>query len=238
MSVTPLSSFPITHKWPAVHPDRLQLYSLPTPNGVKVSIMLEETGLPYEPHLVRFDHNDQLTPEFLSLNPNNKIPAILDPNGPGGRPLALFESGAILVYLAEKTGKFLGADPAARYETLQWLMFQMGGVGPMFGQLGYFHKFAGKDYEDKRPRDRYVAESRRLLKVLEQRLAERDWIMGTDYSIADIAVWPWVNNLVNFYGAGDLVGYAEFPNLARVVAAFTARPAVQAGLNIPARPAS
>jgi GST-like protein len=229
------SAFPITRKWPAAHPERLQLYSLPTPNGVKVSIMLEETGLPYEAHLVRFDANDQLTPEFLSLNPNNKIPAILDPHGPGGRPLALFESGAILVYLAEKTGRFLPADPAARYETLQWLMFQMGGVGPMFGQLGFFHKFAGKDYDDKRPRDRYVAESRRLLAVLDQRLAGRDWIMGADYGIADMAIWPWVNNLVGFYGAADLVGYADFIEVARVVDAFKARPAVQRGLNIPAR---
>ena len=158
-----LADFPITAKWPAAHPERIQLYSLPTPNGVKVSILLEELGLPYEPHRVAFDTNDQLSPEFLSLNPNNKIPAILDPNGPGGKPLALFESGAILIYLAEKAGKFLPQDPALRYETLQWLMFQMGGVGPMFGQLGFFHKFAGKDFEDKRPRDRYVAETRRLL---------------------------------------------------------------------------
>jgi len=236
--MTDLSAFPITQKWPAQHPERLQLYSLPTPNGVKVSILLEETGLPYEPHLVRFDTNDQLTPEFLSLNPNNKIPAILDPQGPGGKPLALFESGAILIYLAEKSGQFLPADPAQRYETLQWLMFQMGGVGPMFGQLGFFHKFAGKEYEDKRPRDRYVAESRRLLNVLNQRLTGRQWIMGDDYTIADIAILPWVNNLVVFYGAGDLVGYADFPELARVVQAFLARPAVQRGLGIPARPAA
>jgi GST-like protein len=171
--MTDLSRFPITRKWPPQHPDRLQLYSLPTPNGVKVSIMLEETGLPYEPHLVSFDRNDQLSPEFLSLNPNNKIPAILDPQGPGGQPLALFESGAILVYLAEKTGQLMPRDAARRYEALQWLMFQMSGIGPMFGQVGFFHKFAGKDYEDKRPRDRYVAESRRLLKVLEQRLFDR-----------------------------------------------------------------
>jgi len=226
---------PITAKWPAVHPDRLQLYSLPTPNGVKVSILLEETGLPYEPHLVSFETNDQLSPEFLALNPNNKIPAILDPNGPGGQPLALFESGAILVYLAEKTGRFLPQDAAARYETLQWLMWQMGGVGPMFGQLGFFHKFAGKDYEDKRPRDRYVAESKRLLGVLEQRLTGRDWIMGSDYTIADIAVFPWVRNLVGFYGAGDLVGFDASPQVQRVLAAFVARPAVQRGLEIPAR---
>jgi GSH-dependent disulfide-bond oxidoreductase len=230
-----LSAFPITRKWPAAHPERLQLYSLPTPNGVKVSIMLEECGLPYEPHLVRFDANDQLTPEFLSLNPNNKIPAILDPQGPGGRPLALFESGAILIYLAEKTGRFLPVDPAARYETLQWLMFQMGGVGPMFGQLGFFHKFAGKDYEDKRPRDRFVAESRRLLAVLNQRLAGRDWVMGSDYTIADMAIWPWVNNLVGFYEAADLVGFAGYPELARVLGAFRQRPAVLSGLAIPKR---
>lgn len=229
-----LSDFPITAKWPAQHPDRLQLYSLPTPNGVKVSIALEELGLPYEAHKVDFASNDQTSPAFLSLNPNNKIPAIVDPNGPGGKPLALFESGAILVYLAEKTGQLLPTDAAQRYETLQWLMFQMGGIGPMFGQLGFFHKFAGKDIEDKRPRDRYVAESRRLLGVLEQRVAGRQWIMGEPYTIADIAIWPWVRNLVGFYGAGDLVGYADFPEVARVVAAFAARPAVARGLGIPA----
>jgi GST-like protein len=233
--MTDLSAFPITHKWPAAHPERLQLYSLPTPNGVKVSIALEELGLPYEPHLVSFDRNDQLSPEFLSLNPNNKIPAILDPNDPGGRPLALFESGAILVYLAEKTGRLLPTDPAARYQALQWLMFQMGGVGPMFGQLGFFHKFAGKDYEDKRPRDRYAAESRRLLGVLERQVSGRAWLLGDDYSIADIATWPWVNNLVGFYGAGELVGFADFPEVQRVLAAFVARPAVQRGLLIPER---
>jgi GST-like protein len=230
-----LAAFPITQKWPATHPDRLQLYSLPTPNGVKVSIMLEETGLPYEPHLVSFDTNDQMSPAFLSLNPNNKIPAILDPDGPGGKPLALFESGAILVYLAEKTGQFLPQDPAARYETLQWLMFQMGGVGPMFGQLGFFHRFAGKEYEDKRPRDRYVNESKRLLNVLNQRMEGRAWLMGDDYTIADIATWPWVRNLVGFYGAGEIVGFADFPHLARVLEAFEQRPAVQRGLTIPAR---
>ena len=233
--MTDLSSFAITQKWPAQHPERLQLYSLPTPNGVKVSIFLEETGLAYEPHLVNFATNDQLTPEFISLNPNNKIPAILDPNGPGGQPLALFESGAILIYLAEKTGQLLPADPAARYETIQWLMFQMGGIGPMFGQLGFFHKFAGKDYEDKRPRDRYVAESKRLLGVLEQRLAGRAWVMGDDYGIADIATFPWVGNLIGFYGVGDLVGIQDFPNVARVLAAFQARPAVVRGLSIPSR---
>ena len=195
--MTPLTH-PITQKWPAQHPDRLQLYSLNTPNGVKASIMLEETGLPYEAHLVSFERNDQLSSAFLSLNPNNKIPAIIDPNGPGGQPLALFESGAILLYLAEKTGHFLSQDAALRYETIQWLMFQVGGIGPMFGQLGFFNKFAGKDYEDKRPRDRYAAEARRLLAVLNQRLEGRTWIMGDDYTIADIAIFPWVRNLIGY----------------------------------------
>ncbi len=230
-----LSDFPVTQKWPAQHPDRLQLYSLPTPNGVKVSIMLEETGLPYEVHLVDFGKNDQLTPEFLSLSPNNKIPAILDPNGPGGKSLALFESGAILIYLAEKTGQLMPKDEAQRFETIQWLMWQMGGVGPMFGQLGFFHKFAGKDYEDKRPRDRYVSESKRLLGVLNQRLDNRAWIMGDEYTVADIAVFPWVRNLVGFYEAGDLVGINDFPNVQRALAAFVVRPAVVKGLAIPAR---
>ncbi|MGO4394638.1 glutathione S-transferase N-terminal domain-containing protein [Variovorax sp. M-6] len=233
--MTDLSAYPITQKWPAAHPDRLQLYSLPTPNGVKVSIMLEETGLAYEPHLVSFESNDQNSPEFLSLSPNNKIPAILDPNGPGGKPLALFESGAILLYLADKTGQLIPQEPAGRYEAIQWLMFQMGGIGPMFGQVGFFNKFAGKDYEDKRPRDRYVAESKRLLKVLDRQLEGRDWILGDGYSIADIATFPWVRNLIGFYEAGELVGIADFPNVMRVLEAFVARPAVVAGLNIPAR---
>jgi GST-like protein len=230
-----LSSFAITRKWPARQPDRLQLYSLPTPNGVKVSIMLEETGLPYEAHLVNFETGDQMSPEFLSLNPNNKIPAILDPDGPGGKPLALFESGAILVYLADKTGQLIPQDAAGRYEALQWLMFQMGGIGPMFGQLGFFNKFAGKDYEDKRPRDRYVAESKRLLGVLDKRLEDRSWVMGDNYSIADIAIFPWVRNLVGFYEAGDLVGFSDFKNVARALETFVARPAVVRGLGIPKR---
>jgi GST-like protein len=231
--MTTLSSFPITRKWPAQHPDRIQLYSLPTPNGVKVSIMLEETGLAYEPHKVNFEQNDQLSPEFLSLNPNNKIPAIIDPQGPGGVPLALFESGAILIYLADKSGQLMPKDGAARYETMQWLMFQMGGIGPMFGQVGFFNKFAGKDYEDKRPRDRYVAETRRLLGVLNQQLADREWLLGGMYTIADIATFPWVRNLLGFYEAGELVGIADFPHVTRVLAAFLARPAVAWGLLIP-----
>jgi len=233
--MTDLSAFPITKKWPAQHPERIQLYSLPTPNGIKVSLMLEESGLAYEPHLVRFDANDQLSPEFLSLNPNNKIPAILDPHGPDGKPLALFESGAILIYLADKCGKFLAPEGQARYEAIQWLMFQMGGIGPMFGQLGFFHRFAGKEYEDKRPRDRYVAESRRLLGVLEGQLTGREWIMGDQYTIADMATFPWVRNLVGFYEAGDLVGIGDFPNVTRVLGAFLARPAVTRAIDIPHR---
>ena len=230
-----LSTFAVTRRWPAKHPDRLQLYSLPTPNGVKVSIMLEETGLPYEPYLVDFDTNDQLSPEFLSLNPNNKIPAIIDPNGPEGVPLPLFESGAILLYLAEKTGKLLPRAAGARYQCLQWVFFQVGGIGPMFGQLGFFHKFAGREWEDKRPRDRYVAESRRLLKVVDRHLESREWMMGAEFSIADIAIFPMVRNLVGYYGAGELVQFSEFRHVARALEAFLARPAVTRGLSIPAR---
>jgi GSH-dependent disulfide-bond oxidoreductase len=230
-----LSSFPITKRWPAKNPDIIQLYSLPTPNGVKVSIALEELGLSYEPHLIDFATNDQMSEEFISLNPNNKIPAIIDPNGPDGKPLALWESGAILMYLAEKTGKLIPADAAGRYQTLQWVLFQVGGVGPMFGQLGFFHKFAGKDYEDKRPRDRYVAESKRLLGVLDKWLEGKDWVMGDQYTIADIAIFPWVRGLVGFYAAGDLVGYGDFKNVDRVLQKFVTRPAVEKGANIPAR---
>ena len=234
--MTGLEQFPVARKWPARHPDRIQLYSLTTPNGVKASVMLEETGLPYEPHRVAFDAHDQKSPEFTSLNPYQKIPALIDPNGPGGRPLALFESGAILIYLAEKSGRFLPADAAARYHTLQWLMFQVAGIGPMFGQVGYFTRFAGKQIEDKRPRDRYVAEARRLLEVLEQRLQGRAWVMGDDYTIADIATFPMVRNLIGYYEAGPLVGIDDFPQVLRALQAFVARPAVARGLAIPARP--
>jgi GST-like protein len=233
--MTDLHDFAITKKWPPQHPDRIQLYGLPTPNGVKVSILLEEAGLPYEAHLVNFDSQDQLTPEFKSLNPYGKIPAIIDPDGPGGEPLPLFESGAILIYLADKSGLFLARDGSQRYETLQWLMFQMGGVGPMFGQVGFFHKFAGKDFEDKRPRDRYVGEAKRLLQVLDSRLASRAWLMGDDYTIADMATFPWVRNLVGFYGAGELVGIASYPSVTRALETFLARPAVSRGLQVPKR---
>lgn len=231
-----LSHFPITKRWLAKHPDRLQLYSLPTPNGVKVSIMLEEIGLPYEPHTINIGANETWTPEFLSLNPNGKIPAIIDPDGPGGKPLGLFESGAILQYLAEKTGKLLPSDPAARYETIQWVYFQMASIGPMFGQLGFFYKFAGREYEDKRPMQRYRDETKRLLGVLETRLGGRDWLMGKDYTIADIATLGWVRNLIGFYGAREIVEYDTLRNVPRWLEAGLARPAVQRGIEIPKRP--
>ena len=215
----------------------IDVYSWPTPNGHKVHIMLEECGLPYRVHGVDIGAGDQFNPDFLSISPNNKIPAIVDAHGPDGKPISLFESGAILVYLAARTGQLMPQDDAARFETLQWVMFQMGGIGPMFGQVGFFHKFAGKDYEDKRPRDRYVSESRRLLQVLDRHLEGKAWIMGDEYTIADIASFPWINNLVGFYEAGDLVGFGDFANVKRVLGAFLARPAVQRGLKIPARPA-
>lgn len=229
------ADFPVTRRWPPKYPDRLQLYTLGTPNGVKVSIALEEIGLPYEAHRVSFADNDQFTPEFLSLNPNNKIPAILDPDGPGGAPLPLWESGAILLYLADKTGKLIARDPADRWQAVQWLIFQMSGLGPMFGQVGYFHHFAGKEIEDKRPLDRYVAESKRILGVLDRQLSDRDWIVGA-YSIADIAVFPWIWNIIENYKAGDFLDIRSFANVMRAHAAFMARPAVERGLKIPVKP--
>lgn len=228
--MTDLSAFRVTTKWPAAHPDRIQYYGLPTPNGVKVSIMLEECDLPYEAHRVDFATDDQKSPEFLSLNPNGKIPAIIDPDGPDGKPLALFESGAILLYLAEKTGKFLGRTAADRWHAIQWLMFQMGGLGPMFGQVGFFVKFAGREWDDKRPRDRYVEEAKRLLRVMDGALAGREWFLGDEYSVADIATLGWVRNLIGFYGAGEIVGFERFGNVRAWLDRGLARPAVQRGL--------
>ena len=230
-----LSAFPIAARWPAQHPDRLQLYSFATPNGVKASIALEELGLPYEAHAVRIGQNETWTPEYLSLNPNGKIPAIIDPDGPGGKPLALFESAAILLYLADKTGRLMPTDPAERYEAIQWLFFQMAAIGPMFGQVGFFHKFAGRDYEDKRPLQRYVAEAKRLLGVLEDRLAGRTWMMGDDYSMVDISLIGWVRNINGFYEAGELVEYDKLRHVPAWLERGLARPAVQRGLNIPPR---
>ena len=230
-----LADFSITRKWPATRPDLLQLYSLPTPNGVKVSILLEELGMPYEVHQVSFESSDQMSPEFIGTFPNNKIPAIIDPNGPGGQPIALFESGAIMVYLAEKTGQFLPLDPMLRYATLQWLMFQMGGIGPMFGQVGFFNIYGGKDFEDKRPLMRYVNESKRLLGVLDKHLAGKQWMVGDEYTIADMAIFPWIRNMIVRYNAEELVGWGHYPEVSRVLSHWLQRPAVQRGLLIPAR---
>lgn len=232
--MTSITAHPITARWPAQDPSKLQLYSFPTPNGVKVSIALEEMGIPYEAHLVGLMNGDVMTDEFLSLNPNNKIPAIIDPNGPDGTQIELFESGAILIYLAEKSGKLLPIEPKARYETLQWVMFQMGGLGPMLGQLGFFYKFAGAAMEDPTARDRYIGEAKRLLAVLDKQLEGKDWITG-DYSIADIAIAPWLNSL-DFYGAKDVVGYHDLKNVPAYVDRFYARPAVEKAKNIPPVP--
>lgn len=232
--MTSITAHPITARWPAQDPSKLQLYSFPTPNGVKVSIALEEMGIPYEAHLVGLMNGDVMTHEFLSLNPNNKIPAIIDPNGPDGTQIELFESGAILIYLAEKSGKLLPTEPKARYETLQWVMFQMGGLGPMLGQLGFFYKFAGAAMEDPTARDRYIGEAKRLLAVLDKQLEGKDWITG-DYSIADIAIAPWLNSL-DFYGAKEVVGYHDLKNVPAYVDRFYARPAVEKAKNIPPVP--
>ncbi|MBZ0128483.1 MAG: glutathione S-transferase N-terminal domain-containing protein [Rhodobacteraceae bacterium] len=231
-----LSAFPITRRWPPQHADRIQLYSLTTPNGIKVSTALEELGLPYDAHFVDFAAQEQMSPEFLSLNPNNKIPAIIDPDGPGGKPLALFESGAILIYLAEKTGKLMSTDPARRYQTIQWLMWQMGGLGPMFGQLGWLVKFAGKEIEDPRPRQRFLDEAERLLGVLDDRLAGRDYVMD-EYSIADIAIFPWLRTLRDMYGVGDQVDWDGLENVPAYLDRCLARPASQKGITSPAKPA-
>ncbi|WP_108836023.1 glutathione S-transferase family protein [Tateyamaria sp. Alg231-49] len=229
-----LSAFPITQKWTPQNPDVLQLFSFPTPNGVKASIALEEMEIPYEAHLVTLSDADVKSPEFLSLNPNNKIPAIIDPNGPDGTPIGLFESGAILIYLAEKSGKLMGQTASEKAKTIQWLMFQMGGLGPMLGQMGFFVKFAGSQWEDKRPQQRYVAEAKRLLAVLEKQLDGQDWVTG-QYSIADIAIAPWLNAL-NFYESRDMVGWDDHKNLVAYLDRFMARPAVEKAKNIPPRP--
>ena len=231
--MTTLADHPISKRWPPERPDVIQLYAFPTPNGVKVSIALEEMGLDYEPHLVTLSDSDVKSPEFLSLNPNNKIPALIDPNGPDGSMVELWESGAILIYLAEKSGKLL-PDGAAKYDAIKWLMFQMGGLGPMFGQIGFFVKFAGKDIEDPRPRQRYIDEGKRLLNVLEGALDGKDWISG-EYSIADLAIAPWLRAL-DFYQAKPLLEWDNLKNVPAYLDRFLERPAVQRGLNIPKRP--
>jgi GST-like protein len=227
-------AFPIAARWPAKDPSVIQLYSFPTPNGVKVSIALEEMDLPYEAHTVTLSDADVKSAEFLSLNPNNKIPAIIDPNGPDGPPIGLFESGAILIYLAEKSGKLMGRSASEKAKTLQWLMFQMGGLGPMLGQMGFFTKFAGSEWEDKRPQQRYVGEAKRLLAVLDKELEGKEWITGAQYSIADIAIAPWLRAL-DFYGMKERLDWEDHANLVAYLDRFVARPAVQKGLVIPPR---
>ena len=197
----------------------IDLYTWPTPNGRKIHIMLEETGLPYAIYPVNTRAGDQFKPEFLKINPNNKIPAIIDRNGPGDKPFALFESGAILIYLAEKSGKYLPYEPAARYITLQWLMFQMGGVGPMFGQAGHFRSAKEKQQY---AIERFTNETNRLYKVMNQRLGECEYLAGDRYTIADIATWPWI---VNPERRG--VDMALYPNVQRWYEGILARPAVQ-----------
>ena len=230
-----LSAFRINEKWPAQHPNILQLYSFPTPNGVKVSIALEEMGISYEAHTVTLSDADVKSPEFLSLNPNNKIPSIIDPNGPDGVPVSLFESGAILIYLAEKSGKLIGRTGTEKAQIIQWLMFQMGGLGPMFGQLGFFYKFAGSQWEDERPRVRYLSEAKRLLGVLDAALEGKAWI-ANDYSIADIAICPWLAAL-DYYGTKDAVEFGNYTNVAAYLDRFLVRPAVIKGRQIPPREA-
>lgn len=229
-------NFPILYQCPAKNPDVLQLYSFPTPNGVKISIMLEEIGLPYEAHLVHIGKDETWADDYLSLNPNGKIPAILDPNGYDGQPFVLFESGAILIYLAEKMGKLLPTDPAKRMECIQWVFYQMAGLGPILGQVGFFYKYAGKEIQDKRPLERYATETTRVLGVLNDHLADKKWMMGdddSDYSIADIVYIGWIRNITAGYDAAELLHYDRFTHLQRWLADCLARPAVQKGLTIP-----
>lgn len=225
------SQFPITGKWPPSHPDRLQLYSFGTPNGVKISIALEELGLPYEVHRIPLSDENVKSPEFLSLSPNNKIPAIIDPYGPEGEPIGIFESAVILEYLADKTRQLIGSNQTERYEIKQWLTFQIGSVGPMFGQFGFFYAFGGKDIEDPRPRERYLSEVNRLLNVIDRRLEDRDWIAG-DYSIADVAIGPWLESIPRFYKAEEVTGFSELPRVIDYVERFRIRPAVINGWSV------
>lgn len=217
--------------WPVEHPDRIQLYSVATPNGVKASIALEELELPYEVHKVSFAEKQQFDPGYLTINPNNKIPAIIDPNGPGGEPIRIMESGAILHYLATKAGRLLPADPARRNQVLQWMFFQVGSVGPMFGQYGHFHSFAPKELDHTYAVKRYTDEAKRLLGVVDRRLEGREWIAG-EYSIADIMLAPWLA-APQFYKGPVLEAMPEFPNVVAYLERFGERPAVQRGRTIP-----
>ena len=203
----------------------IDLYTWPTPNGHKIHIMLEETGLDYEVIPVDIGQGDQFDPEFLRISPNNKMPAIVDRDGPGGEPYPMFESGAILMYLAEKTGRFMPQETAARYRVVQWLMFQMGHIGPMLGQAHHFRAYAPEQIPY--AVERYTNEANRLYDVLDKRLGESAWLAGDDYSIADIAVFPWLRS--HERQGVDLAG---FPNVKRWFDEIAARPAVMRGVEV------
>ena len=224
---------PIEARWPIQDRSKIQLFSLNTPNGVKVSVALEELELPYEPHLVHIGKNDQFTPEFISISPNSKIPAIVDVNGPGGKPLALMESGAILIYLAEKAGRLIPSDPAQRFKCLQWLFFQVGHIGPMFGQFGHFFKYARDKCDHPYPLERYTNEAKRLLGVLDKQLSDREYLVE-EFSIADLATFPWVNALGMSYGAGDVLPVQEYPHVDAWLTRCKARPSYERGKDVTA----
>lgn len=211
---------------------KIQLYSLATPNGQKVSVALEEMQIPYESHTIDIMKGDQFTPEFIKINPNSKIPAIVDPQSADGKPLAIMESGAILIYLARKSGKFLPEDPRLQSETLQWLFFQVGGVGPMFGQFGHFFKYAKDKCDHPYPVERYQKESQRLLGVLNTRLEGRTFLVGETYTIADMATFPWVLCLIQHYQAKDALGLDNFPHVMSWVERLQARPLTAKGLKV------
>lgn len=219
-------------RWPASDPDVIQLYSLATPNGQKVSIALEEMGLSYEAHLIDITKDDQFHPDYLRLSPNSKIPTLLDPHGPEDESVILMESVAILIYLADKTGMLLPQNYLARMEHLQWLFFQAAHIGPMFGQFGHFHVYAKDKTSDSYGSERYTKETRRLLKVLDERLAGRKHLMGENYSIVDIATLPWVDCLSEFYKAGEHLQLSEFSHVLRWQEHIHTRTAYQEGRRV------
>jgi glutathione S-transferase len=214
--------------------ERIQLYSLATPNGMKVGIALEEMGYEYDAHTINIMKNEQFTPEFIAINPNSKIPALVDPNGPDEKPINIMESGAILMYLAEKKrdGKFLSNDPRLKWETIQWLFFQMGGIGPMFGQFGHFFKWAKDKCLDPYPVERYATEVKRLLGVLDKRLEGRDFIIDGGYSIADMAIFPWIHSAKEMYNNTDKLQLASFTNVMAYIERCKARPATAKGMTV------
>lgn len=227
-----MSGSPFPSRWAPRNPDIIQLYSMNTANGQKVSVCLEEMGLDYEAHLVNFRLGEQLEPEYLLINPNGKIPCLIDPHGPDDKPIALMESIVILIYLADLTDLLLPKDYRSRLEHLQWLSFQAAHIGPMFGQFGHFYVYSDDRERDAYAIDRYTKETRRLLQVLEDRLDDREYIMGSDYSIVDIAILPWVLRLTDFYQAGEQLQIADFDRVLNWQDRITARKAFQIGKNV------